>query len=487
MQTGAFIRRKEIEIVRHSSQDINSIEHRNEEKKANRISVREFLFFRYVVNMAEAAIDRSKSNLNFLTDCMYFINGNCRSQENCPFRHCLQAAGQLNSCPTWPKRCRNVTCPYRHPKVLQKSTKEKPVVVQALANHPCQPQAPATRQNGKVIFFWDIENVPIPKGQTAFDIVQRIRQKFVLERGLQELDFSCYCNMTTLPEKIQQSLHCATVRMIHVYDRKPGAADLQIMLDLDRFERVHRPPATIILISGDIDFVGKLNALRNHVGFHVIVIHNKPAKEELKATVNEHYAWELFTEAQPPVTNVANGFASSGAERNPRLAEPVRTRHRSTGNARRRHDPSPMARSMPIKQPPMNDNPPIKKYPCPICGHDFDSPQALRQHQIAKDHAVHCPVCDETFVSKESRNQHQKDKKHYELNYKCNQCNRFFSKIESLNQHQQATNHIVAPTPLPTIPAVVRDSEGNDQDPMAVILNGIEVIRQHYIKQLAKK
>lgn len=441
--------------------------------------------------MAEAMVNQSKSNLNFLTDCMYFINGNCKSKENCQYRHCREAAGQLNSCPKWPKKCRNVTCTYRHPKVAPKPAEEKSMVVQALVDHPCQPQASNLRHDGKVAFFWDIENVPIPKGQNAFDIVQRIRRKFVVERGLQEIEFSCYCNTSTLAEKIQESLHCAAVRMIHVYNRKPGAADLQIMLDLDRFERTHRPPATIILISGDIDFVGKLNALRNHAGFHVIVIHNRPAKEELKATVNEHFAWELFTQAQSPETNVADGFASAAAaQRNPRLAEPARRRHRSTGNAGRRQDPSPMKRSIPNKPPsqapPMNNDPPIKRNPCPICGHDFDSPQALRQHQIAKDHAVQCPICNESFVSKEARNQHQKDKKHYEMNFKCNQCNRFFSKIESLNQHQQATKHLDTPTPLPIIPSTVKDSQGNDCDPMVIMLNGIEVLRQHFIKQLPK-
>ena len=446
------------------------------------------LFFRSAFNMATAMDNASRSNLNFLTDCIFFINGNCRLADNCQFRHCSEAARQLNNCPTWPKKCRNVTCPYRHPKVANKAGKENsPIAAQAVVDHPCRPTASASASatiphEGKVAFFWDIENVPVPRGQKPFDIVQRIRQKLVIERGLQEMDFSCYCNTKTLPEKIQESLHCAAVRMVHVYDRKVGAADLQIMLDLDRFERTHRPPATIVLISGDIDFVGKLNALRNHAGFHVIVIHNKPAKGELKATVNEHYSWELFTEPQLSPTNIATSFAMPEAERNPRAAEPVRKRHLSTGNAGRRHDPSPMSRPMPV-----NDNQTIKKYSCPTCTHDFDSAQALRQHQIAKDHSLHCPVCDESFMSKESRNQHQKDKKHYSLNYKCNQCNRFYPKLESLTQHQQATGHTLAPTPLPSIPAMVKDSRGNNQDPMVIILNGIEAMRQHFIKQLPKK
>jgi len=74
-----------------------------------------------------------------------------------------------------------------------------------------------------------------------------------------------------------------------VPDRKSNAVDRRIMLDSDLFERAHRSPATIVLISGDIDFVEKLSDLRHHTGYHVIAVHNRPAKEELKATVNEHY------------------------------------------------------------------------------------------------------------------------------------------------------------------------------------------------------
>ncbi|CAF5129818.1 unnamed protein product, partial [Rotaria sp. Silwood1] len=100
------------------------------------------------------------------------------------------------------------------------------------------------------------------------------------------------------------------VRIIHVPDRKPGAVDRQIMLELDRFERVHRPSATVVLISGDIDFVGKLNDLRHQAGFQVIVIHNKLAKDELKETANVSYSWNEFTESvQQQELNLENRSA----------------------------------------------------------------------------------------------------------------------------------------------------------------------------------
>ena len=200
-----------------------------------------------------------------------------------------------------------MNCPLRHP------------------GGPSRLPKPAPQEAELVSFFWDIENVPIPKGQKPFEIVQRIRQKLVTEPGLQEVDFSCYCNINTIPEVNQQSLSHANVRIVHVPDRKPGAADGKIMLDLDRFERGHRPPATIVLISGDIDFIGKLSDLRHRARFHVIVIHNKPAKEELKVTVNAHYAWELFTEPsqqqqqQPLIRNSSEPVTNLSTDERPVL------------------------------------------------------------------------------------------------------------------------------------------------------------------------
>ncbi|CAF1074530.1 unnamed protein product [Didymodactylos carnosus] len=90
------------------------------------------------------------------------------------------------------------------------------------------------------------------------------------------------------------SLVCR-VRIVRVPHRKLDAVDRYILLDLDRFERVYKPSATFVLISGNIDFVGKLSDLRHQAGYNVIVVHNLPAKAELKTTVNLHYGWSTFT------------------------------------------------------------------------------------------------------------------------------------------------------------------------------------------------
>ncbi|CAF3880034.1 unnamed protein product, partial [Rotaria sp. Silwood1] len=145
-----------------------------------------------------ATSDGEHSTLLSLRDCIYFANGNCVFKKKCHYRHCESAMKQLEECSNWPDSCRNKNCPYRHTK------------------KPSKNQRSPLQEKGFVGFFWDIENVPIPKGQKPFDIVQRIRKKLVIEPSLQEAAFSCFCNIYSISQDNQQSLHHANVRIIHV-------------------------------------------------------------------------------------------------------------------------------------------------------------------------------------------------------------------------------------------------------------------------------
>ncbi|CAM2719524.1 unnamed protein product [Rotaria socialis] len=441
--------------------------------------------------MAKAAVINPRGDLKVFTDCMYFINGNCKSNDKCRYRHCEAAAKQTNNCFRWPKVCRDAKCPYRHPATpkqgdqKKKTVPEPPIVQQNLQ----QPVPTPARRDGLISFFWDIENVPIPKGQKPFDIVQRIRDKLVVQSGLREYSFSCYCNSTTISQENQLSLFHANVRIVHIPDRKPGAVDRQIMLELDRFERAHQPPATIVLISGDIDFVGKLSDLRHQAGFHVIVIHNKPAKTELKATVNSHYPWETFTKSVNE-TDSRSELLSEGLGRRTPLS--YRTNNQAATNHQRKTDPSPMRSTPPPKAARPAATGKKRMYECPKCSSEFESVQALRQHQDAKDHLFDCPQCDETFVTLDGLSQHQKAKGHEEVEYICEQCSRRFAKIDSLKQHQQATNHNAVTNEVPFMaghmfpPASPNNKQvKNDiiQDAaMIVIQRGIDALVEYYPK-----
>ncbi|CAF1018179.1 unnamed protein product [Didymodactylos carnosus] len=252
--------------------------------------------------------------------------------------------------------------------------------------------------------------------------------------------------------------------MIHVPDRKPGAVDRYIMLDLDRFERAHKPPATVVLISGDIDFVGKLSDLRHHAGFNVIVIHNQPAKSELKATVNAHYDWSMFTGSaqvvtQPFVPRTTYNqlgapfprFAVLPTNQPPPNRLPLPPSHWLPRSRLNRPDsqglwssPEPKfqqpRRSNSRQRRPSRPQQEQKVHDCPECHDEFGSIDALRQHQNATEHLFDCPKCPNRFFTFDGLLQHMKAKHGDDLSddsQTCSWCNASFNSIPSLIQHQR--------------------------------------------------
>jgi transcription elongation factor Elf1 len=168
-----------------------------------------------------------------------------------------------------------------------------------------------------------------------------------------------------------------------------------------------------VLISGDIDFVGKLSDLRHQVGFHVIVVHNKPAKKELKATVNAHYPWEMFTEEPIPRADSPE----------PEKAPPKTKEPRSN---------TPLGRA---------SKPQAQRFRCQECATDFSSEGALQQHQQDKNHRFLCPECPEGFFSLAALIQHQQAKGHHEKSVtKCKICQQIL-KTEEVVRHLQDTQH----------------------------------------------
>ena len=217
-------------------------------------------------------------------------------------------------------------------------------------------------------------------------VVQRLRDQFVHEQQSLEIGFTCYvCETSQIPRSILVNLHNANVRIAHIPDRKPGAVDRQILLDLDRFERIHKPPATIVLISSDIDYVGKLTDLRYQAGYYVILVHNKPVREDLWISINAHYSWNMFTETIP-------------------IQAPT---------------------SLPV---------PVK-YKCPTCSNEFRTPEAMHQHQDAKAHLFNCSMCDDSFYTTDDLDDHRKEEDHYEDEFPCQHCDRSFPAKDRLQQH----------------------------------------------------
>ncbi len=312
-----------------------------------------------------------------LTDCPFYLTDTCIYGENCRNRHCRQAADQTESCKNWPAICRSVNCGFRHPKV------PRPILPEARL----APVFPRSAPSGLVSFFWDLENVAIPRKQQPFEIVTKLRQKLLIERGLRENAFSCYCNVTMMHPDIMLSIHRANVRIVHVPDKKVNAADREISLELDRFERANSPPATIVLISGDIDFIGKLNDLRHRVGFTVIVVHNRPARAELKAAATENFLWSDFTEelTKIPRPRTPAGHLAKGQPKARRTEHPPRPKLSDKEHIKTLMDATSLSSG--INAPGSSTDPnTMQTQQCVTCTAQFNTAQELQEHQEATYH-----------------------------------------------------------------------------------------------------
>jgi uncharacterized LabA/DUF88 family protein len=291
-----------------------------------------------------------------LTDCRYFLNNRC-SKEKCRFRHCPEALITQTPCALWPK-CKNVKCPHLHPMMMSTTLNSTPTAIshRVLA-------APFVHHRNTVSVFWDIENVAIPHQQKAFDIVMRLRQRLIEEPNLIEDSFTAYCNCDILPKEHKIGLDKANVCLKNISSIKRGAVDQQILMDLNKFKDEHKIPATVVLISGDIDFVKSLNELRFRHQHTVIIIHNRQASSELVQTGNRAYLWDEFTTV--PTDKLLSN--SNHYEKTQDIGRPN----------------SPF--KVNTTRPPMNSNS-AEKFKCPRCPAIMMTENSLENHQIQYRH-----------------------------------------------------------------------------------------------------
>ncbi|CAI9786305.1 unnamed protein product [Fraxinus pennsylvanica] len=74
---------------------------------------------------------------------------------------------------------------------------------------------------------------------------------------------SAYRDFSSSPMRLTEAYHRTGVNLVHVLNGRKDAADKAILVDMFLFALDYRRPATILLISGDIDFAHALHTLRH--------------------------------------------------------------------------------------------------------------------------------------------------------------------------------------------------------------------------------
>lgn len=146
--------------------------------------------------------------------------------------------------------------------------------------------------------FWDIENCSVPSGRSAGAVVQRIRNRFF--QGHREAEFICVCDISKESKAVIQELNNCQVTVAHINATAKNAADDKLRQSLRRFAETHTAPATVVLVSSDVNFASELSDLRHRHGFHVILVHGNHASSALLQHAHRHVPFQEITADLPP-------------------------------------------------------------------------------------------------------------------------------------------------------------------------------------------
>lgn len=144
-----------------------------------------------------------------------------------------------------------------------------------------------------VAVFWDYENCHPPSHMTGYDLVKKIRA--VAHRFGNIKSFKAYLELSDQHSPrslgIRSELQASGVSLIDCpRNGRKDVADKMILVDMLVYAIDNPPPATIVLISGDRDFVYAVSILRLRC-YQVVVVALPGIHASLKAQASVYLNW----------------------------------------------------------------------------------------------------------------------------------------------------------------------------------------------------
>jgi len=99
---------------------------------------------------------------------------------------------------------------------------------------------------------------------------------------------------------------------VHVSAVAKNAADDKLRVSLRRFADTYDPPATVVMVTSDVNFSNDLHDLRHRHMFSVVLVHNSNASEALKYTAHTTVIFQDFVRDIP--TRGEDAVSSVSAE-----------------------------------------------------------------------------------------------------------------------------------------------------------------------------
>lgn len=166
--------------------------------------------------------------------------------------------------------------------------------------------------SGPVTILWDYENCPAPKrtGDRSISgtaIVRRLREAFSHLGPIVEI--KAFGNASTIPAELREELQTSAVSIVDAIavNKRKDLVDKMIFSHMFCFALDHKPPATVVLIAGDVDYALPLAALSLRKYFVVLVLPpNVKVSQHLQGSAHQIYYWWDVLFPQQPVEQIAN-------------------------------------------------------------------------------------------------------------------------------------------------------------------------------------
>ncbi|ONK60278.1 uncharacterized protein A4U43_C08F16440 [Asparagus officinalis] len=167
--------------------------------------------------------------------------------------------------------------------------------------------------DGPVAILWDIENCPVPIDVRPEDVAGNIRMALRVHpviNGAVTL-FSAYGDFNAFPRRLREGCQRTGVKLVDVPNGRKDAADKAILVDMFLFALDNRPPSSILLISGDVDFAPALHILGQR-GYTVILVIPCRVGVATALTNAGRFVWDWPSVARgegfvPPKTYIPRG------------------------------------------------------------------------------------------------------------------------------------------------------------------------------------
>ncbi|KAL6309112.1 NYN domain-containing protein [Sparassis latifolia] len=202
----------------------------------------------------------------------------------------------------------------------------------------------------KVAIFWDYENCALPTNTPGFLAVNNIRR--LAHQYGSVISFKAYLELPEQPSSrsvtLRSELQSCGVSLIDCpHNGRKDVADKMILVDMLTYAIDNSAPATIILISGDRDFVYAVSVLGLR-RYRVILLSPVAAHVSLKAQAAEVFDWPGY------VVPVPEKAAVSSCPSTPPSVDSNKSHSQDVFNS----NPFPQPRSQSTKPPPVLSTPP---------------------------------------------------------------------------------------------------------------------------------